>query len=84
LLVHEAAHDGQRCLVADGTPAARVGTRRDLPGGAAPPKQFLDERLAHPKEGCEGTLRAEPLIIGAENLLPKVKRVGFHAHKHKG
>jgi hypothetical protein len=29
-------------------------------------------------------LRAEPLIIGAENLLSKVKRVGVHTHKHKG
>jgi hypothetical protein len=28
-------------------------------------------------------LRAEPLIIGAKNLLPKVKGVGFHAPKHR-
>jgi hypothetical protein len=82
--LHEATHNGQCCLVADGTPATRVGARRDITGGAAPPKQFLDERLADPKEGREGTLRAEPLIIGAQNLLSKVKRVGVHAHKHKG
>jgi hypothetical protein len=82
--MNEVAHDGQRCLIADGTSATRVGARRNIARGAAAPKQLLDERLADPKEGCEGTLRAEPLIIGAENLLSQVKRVGFHTHKHKG
>jgi hypothetical protein len=61
-----------------------VGARRNIAGGAAPPKPLLDERLPHPTEGCEGTLRAEQLIIGAENLLSQVKGVGFHTHKHKG
>jgi hypothetical protein len=84
LLLHEAAHDGQRRLIAEGTSATSVGARRDIPGGAALPKQLLDERLADPKEGCDGALRAKPLIIGAENLLSKVMRIGFHAHKHKG
>jgi hypothetical protein len=73
LLVHEAAHDGQRRFIAEGVSATRVGARRDLPSGPAPPKQFLDEGFADPAEGCEDTLRAEPLIIGAENLLSKVK-----------
>jgi hypothetical protein len=60
-----------------------VGARRNIPGGAAPPKQFLDERLTDAKEGREGTLRAERLIIGAENLLSQVKGVGCHTHKSK-
>jgi hypothetical protein len=84
LLVNKAAHDGQRRLIAEGPSATSVRTWRNIPGGTAPPKQFLDKRLAHPKEVCEGTLRAEPLIIGAENLLSQVKGVGFHTHKHKG
>jgi hypothetical protein len=84
LLVHKAAHDGQRRLIAEGPAATSVGARRDSSGGTAPSQQLLDERLAHPKEGGNGALRAEPLIIGAENLLSKVKRVGFHVHKHKG
>jgi hypothetical protein len=84
LLVHKAAHDGQRCLIVEGPSATSMGARRDIPGGTAPPKQLLDERLADPKEGRDGALRAEPLIIGAENLLSQVKGVGFHAHKHTG
>jgi hypothetical protein len=83
LLLNEAAYDGPRRLIAEGTSATRGGVRRDIPGGAAPPKQLLDERLADPKEGRDGVLRAEPLIIGAENLLSQVKGVGFHAYKHK-
>ena len=82
--MNEAAHDGLRDLVADGPSAPSVGAWRDTPGGAAPPKQLFNKRLADPKEGCEGTLRAEPLIIGTENFLSKVKRVGFHARKHTG
>ena len=82
--MNEAAHDGQRRLIAEGTAATSVGARRDIPPAAAPPKQLLDERLADPKEGRDSALRAEPLIIGAENLLSKVKGVGFHAHKHTG
>jgi hypothetical protein len=82
--LNEAAHDGQRRRIADGTSATSVGAWRDIPGGVAPPKQLLDERLADPKEGRDSALRAEPLIIGAENLLSKVKGVGFHAHKHTG
>jgi hypothetical protein len=82
--MHEEAHDGQCGLIAQGTATTRVGARRDTAGGAAPPKQLLDERLADSKEDREGTLRAEPLIIGAEDLLPKVKRVGFHTYKHRG
>jgi len=83
LLVHKAAHDGQRRLIAEGPSATRVGARRDVPGGPVPPKQLLDERLADPKEGGNGALRAEPLIVGTENLLSKVQGVGFHAYKHK-
>jgi hypothetical protein len=82
--LHEVAHDGLRGLIADGPSAPSVGAWRDIPGGAPPPKQLLDERLADPKEGREGPLRAEPMIIGTENFLSHVKRVGFHAHKHKG
>jgi hypothetical protein len=81
--LHEAAYDGQRHLIAESTSATRVGARRDLPGGAGPPKPLFDERLADPNKGREGTWRAEPLIIGAAKLLSKVKRVDFHAHKHK-
>jgi hypothetical protein len=56
LLVYEAAYDGQRRLIAEGTSASSVGTRLDSPAGAAPPKQLLDERLAHAKEGGDGAL----------------------------
>jgi hypothetical protein len=73
VLLHEAAHDGLRGLIAEGPSAPGVGARRDLPGGAAPPKQLLDERLADPKDGRESPLRAEPLIIGTENFLSQVK-----------
>jgi hypothetical protein len=82
--LNEAAHDGLRRLIAEGPAATRVGARRDIPAGTAPPKQLLDERLADSKEGREGALRAESLIIGAENLLSEVKGVGFHAYQHKG
>jgi hypothetical protein len=83
LLVHEGAYTGQRRLIADGTPATRMAARRDIPGGTVPPKQLLDERLADPKEGRDGALRPEPLIIGAKNLLPKVKGVSFQAPTHR-
>jgi hypothetical protein len=56
-----------------------VRAGRDVPGHPATPQEFLDEGLADPKEGGDGTLRAEPLIIGTENLLSKVKGIGFHA-----
>jgi hypothetical protein len=82
--LNEAAHDGLRRLIAEGPSATRVGARRNIPAGAAPPKQLLDERLADSKEGRESALRAESRIIGTKNLLSKVKGVGFHAHKHKG
>ncbi len=82
--MHEAAHNGQRRLIADGPSATSMRARRDIPAGTAPPKQFLDKRLADPKEGRERALRAESLIIGAENLLSQVKGIGFHAHQHKG
>jgi hypothetical protein len=82
--LHEAAHEGKRRLIADGTPAASVGARRDIPGGATPPKELLDERLADPQEGSDGALGAEPLITGAENLRSEVKGVGFHTRKHNG
>jgi hypothetical protein len=82
--MHAAAHASQRRLMADGPSATRVGARRDLPARAAPPKPLLDERLTDPKEGRESALRAKSLIIGAENLLSKVKSVGFHARQHKG
>jgi hypothetical protein len=72
------------CRVADGAPTTRVGVRRDIPAGAAPPKQFLDKRLAHPKEGRDGPLRAKPLITGAENLLSQVQGVGFHNYQYNG
>ncbi len=81
--MNEAAYTGQRRLIADGASATRMAARRDIAGGTAPPKRLLDERLADPKEGCDGALRAEPLIIGAKNLLPKVKGVGVHAPKHR-
>jgi hypothetical protein len=84
VLVHEAAHDGQRRLIADGPSATRVGARRDLPAGAALPKQLLDERRAAPKEGRESAWRAEALIIGARNLLSQVRGVGLQAPKPKG
>jgi len=56
LLVHEAAYTGQRHLIADGASATRVGARPNLPAGAAPPKQLLDEGLADPKEGGNDAL----------------------------
>jgi hypothetical protein len=84
LLVHEAAHNDSRRLIADGPSATRVGTRRDIPAGTAPPQQLLDKRLADAKEGRDRVLRAESLIMGAENLLPQIKGVGFHAHQPKG
>jgi hypothetical protein len=81
--LNEAAYTGQRRLIADGTSATRMAARRDIAGGTAPPQQLRDERLADPKESRDGALRAEPLIIGAKNLLPKVKGVGFHAPKYR-
>jgi hypothetical protein len=84
LRLHGAAYDGQRHLIAESTSATRVGARRDLPGGAGPPKPLFDERLADPNEGREGTWRAEPLRIGAAKLLSKVKKVGLQTHKQKG
>jgi hypothetical protein len=84
LLAHEVAYDGQRRLITEGPAAACVGARRDSPSGTAPPQQLLDERLADPKEGRNGALRAELLVIGAENLLSQVKGVGFHATSIKG
>jgi hypothetical protein len=59
-----------------------VGTRHAITGAAAPP--LLDERLADPNEGREGTSRAEPLRIGAAKLLSKVKKVGLQTRKQKG
>ena len=82
--MNEAAHNSQRRRIADGPSATRVGAWRDIPASAAPPKQLLDERLTDPKEGRERALRPKSLSIGPENLLSKVKRVGFHARKHKG
>ncbi len=81
MLLHEAAHEGTRRLIADGTPATSVWTRCEVAGGAVPPEECLDERLAHPKEGGEGPWRAEPLLTGAEKLLSQVQGVGFHALK---
>ena len=83
LLLKAVGYEGQRRLSAEGASATSVGTGRDLPGGAAPPKQLLDERRANPNEGREGALRAEPLLIGAENLLSQVKGKGFHAYKQQ-
>jgi hypothetical protein len=54
--LHEAAHDGQRLLMADRPSATSVRARRDIPAGAAPPNQFLDKRLADPKEGRQRAL----------------------------
>ena len=81
--MHEAAGDGQRRRLAEGAAATRVRARRDVPGGAAPSKRFLDERLADPAEGREGAWRAEPRLISAKTLLSEVKGVGFQAHKHR-
>lgn len=81
--MHEAADDGQRRLIAEGTSAPRMGTWGDVPRAAVPPQKFLDERLTDPEEGRDGALRAEPLIISAKNLLSKVKGIGFHAHKRR-
>jgi hypothetical protein len=82
VLLDEAAHEGKRRLIAEGMSATSVGTRCDVSSGAVPPQEFLNERLANPKKGGKGTLRAESLITGAENLLSKVKRISFHALEH--
>jgi hypothetical protein len=81
--LNEAAYTGQRRLMAGGTSATRMAARRDSAGGTAPPPQLLDERRADPQESRDGAWRAEPLLRGAKNLLPKVKGVGFHAPRHR-
>jgi len=75
-------HEGTRRLIAEAMSATRMGTRGDVPSAAVPPQKFLDERLADLKEGSDGALGTKSLITGTENLLSKVKRVGFHALQH--
>jgi len=43
LLVYEAADDGQRRLIAEGSSATRMGTWGDVASAAVPPQKFLDE-----------------------------------------
>jgi hypothetical protein len=82
VLLDKAAHEGTSRLIADGTPATGVGTWCDVPSAAVPPQELLNEGLADPKESGDGTVRAESLVTGAENLLSKVKRISFHALEH--
>jgi hypothetical protein len=75
-------HLGQGRLIAEGSSAAGVRSRGDVPAGAAPSQELLHEGLTHPEEGGNGALGAALLITGAENLLAEIKRVGFHTCKH--
>jgi hypothetical protein len=56
-----------------------VGAWSDVPGGSTPSEALFDKGLTDAKEGGNGTLGAEPLLAGAENLLSQVQGLGFHA-----
>jgi hypothetical protein len=47
-----------------------------------PSLPFFSRAEVRIRKGGDGTLRAESLITGVENLLSKVKRIGFHALEH--
>jgi hypothetical protein len=71
--------EGQRHAVAAGLAAAGMGPWDHLPRGASPRQPCLQKRLTDAEHGCEGTLGAEVLIVGMQELLSRVERLGFHA-----
>jgi hypothetical protein len=72
-------HEGQGGGVAARLAAARVGPGRNLARGASPVPQLLEEGLAHAEQGRQGALRPEVLIVGRQDFLSEVERIGFHA-----
>jgi hypothetical protein len=56
-----------------------MGLWRNLSRGASPMQQLFQKRLADAEQGRERTLRAEALIVGTQDFLSKVERIGFHA-----
>jgi hypothetical protein len=79
LSVDHTAHEAERRRITARLPASSVGAGGDLSAISATPKEFLHKRLADPKHSSDSPLGAEPLVTGAEDLLSKVKRIGFHA-----
>jgi len=74
------AQEAKGGLITARVSAARMGARRDVSAGAAPPQELLDKRLTDAKQGGDGPLRAEPLVTGAEDLCSQVNRIRFHAY----
>ena len=72
----------QRGLIAERPSAACMGPWGDVPSHAAPSEYLLDKGQTDAKQGGNSLLGAKPLITGAQNLLPEVKGVSFHAREH--
>jgi len=73
------SHEAQSRAVAAGLAAAGMGPWRNLSRGASPMQQLFQKRLADAEQGREHPLRAEALIVGTQDFLSKVERIGFHA-----
>jgi hypothetical protein len=71
--MHKLAQLDQRGRIADRPAASSMAARGDISGRSAPSQELLHEGQTDPKERGNGTLGAEPLVTGAENLLSKVK-----------
>jgi hypothetical protein len=51
----------------------------NLPARAPPLHQLLHEASTDTEQSRQGPLRTAPMVVGLQNFLSKVKRVGFHA-----
>jgi hypothetical protein len=72
-------YEGQGCGVAARLAATGMGARCNLSGRAPALQQLFQKRLADAEQGRERPLGAEVLIVGPQDFLSKVERVGFHA-----
>jgi hypothetical protein len=57
--------------------AAPMRPRRHLSGGATPRQHLLQERVADAEQSCQGSLRAEVLIVSTQDFLSEVERIRF-------
>jgi hypothetical protein len=64
LLLDQPPHERQGWGIAARLTTSCMGPWCNLPCGALPLQQFLEERWADPEQGCESALRAKVVLAG--------------------
>jgi hypothetical protein len=72
------AHEASGGEVATQLTAAPMRPRRQGPSGTPPLEQRLQEGMADAEQGGQSPLRAELLVVGTNDFLSEVERIGCH------